>query len=368
MQQRNTYISIALAVAMVVGANAQNNNIVSFGDGVAGTDYDIDDPTGEITIYTANGNDYAFWAEDSSGGPGTGFIDNIILDDPDSMTGNFSLLIADPVYPNDPEEPGALHWDAGDLTFDDGTATVINVHLAGNLAGDGDIVCDDVTGTVKCGDIDNGITIQGDLTGSITANDVSGAITIDGNFNGDVTVNTLADFTGGDFGTTVDGDIAIAQGYSGTMTINELYSGDITVGGEMSGKIDLNGNMYSASITIGTPGANANLTGEIEMRAGGVVLVNGNVSSGGLIDVNTFLSGQLEVTGDLDGGIYVVSEIASTGRIHIVGNHNGQIDIARDLDKGGRIKIDGNVTQTDASTPAIHIHGWLDGEERNREK
>jgi hypothetical protein len=111
MQQRNIFMSIAVAVAVAASVSAQTNNIVSFGDGVAGTDYDIADATGEITIYTANGNDYAFWAEDNGGGPGTGFIESIILDDPGSMTGNFTLLIADPDYPNDPDKPGALNWE-----------------------------------------------------------------------------------------------------------------------------------------------------------------------------------------------------------------------------------------------------------------
>jgi hypothetical protein len=194
MQLRNIYMSIAIVMAAAASANAQNH-IESFGGVVAGTDYDIADATGEITIYTANGNDYAFWAEDSGAGPGTGFIDDIILDDPESMTGNFTLLIADPNYPNDPKKPGALQWNAGDLRYDAGTSTLINVHLAGDLASDGDIGCDNITGTVMCQDVIHNVTIDyGSLTGSFTANDITGTITIvRGRLNGSLTANTLGD-------------------------------------------------------------------------------------------------------------------------------------------------------------------------------
>jgi len=150
MRQRNIYMSIAIVVAMPLTVRAAND-IHSFGGGDYGTDYEISDAEGIITIYNANGIAYAFWAEDSGAGPGTGFIDDIILDDPESMTGNFTLLIADPNYPNDPNKPGAFNWDAGVLTYAAGTATVINVHLAGDLAGGGAISCHDVSGTISVG-------------------------------------------------------------------------------------------------------------------------------------------------------------------------------------------------------------------------
>ena len=357
---------------------------------------------GDIQLWSGNPNDVTLTVDSATiNAPGTfKFQAEDVSENLDAIG---SITVADGVTgtvivyierDTDDDSPGATNVGAIDLTNNQGaslTGNLAELRITGDLATANDVVCDNITGTVVCGDVDNDITLTGALTGNMTVSDISGNIAIGGNLgqNGppattftagdvtgsitisgylwdDVTVNTMADFTVEDSGSdTVTGDIAIAQGYSGTMIIWDALSGNITVGGEMSGLIDMNRNMVNGSITIGTDETNANLTGEIEVRAGATIVVNGNVSSGGLIDGRTWLSKPVQVTGNLSGGIAVVGAISPNGSITIGGNvtSTGSIDIGGDLDKPGRIDIVGAVSQTDATTPAIHIHGWLDGAE-----
>jgi len=172
----------------------------------------------------------------------------------------------------DDNSPGATNVGAINLTNDQGanlTGNLAELRITGNLATEGDVTCDNITGnvdvggsvdisgapatSVTVGDISGDIQIDGDLRASWTAEDVTGTIAIDGDLLGGVSVNTLANFTAGDAtSNALHGNVTIAQGYSATMIMNDTYYGQITVGGEMSGRIDINGNMVGASITVGT--------------------------------------------------------------------------------------------------------------------
>jgi len=117
---------VILAVAHGLPVLAQNV-ITQWGDVPPGA-YDIDQQAGEILILEGGGYAFKFYAEDPPGSPGTGVINNITVDP--NAVGDFSLLIAYPVDPNDPNSPvapneaGALDWNEGDLTYTGGTSTV----------------------------------------------------------------------------------------------------------------------------------------------------------------------------------------------------------------------------------------------------
>ena len=97
---------------------------------------------------------------------------------------------------------------------------IVDLDISGNLATEDDVVCDNITGTVTCGDVVNDIILDQSLTGSMTvgdvtgnisiggdvgalpspytvfsADDVTGSFTISGDLWDHVSVNTLADFT-----------------------------------------------------------------------------------------------------------------------------------------------------------------------------
>jgi hypothetical protein len=120
----------------------------SWGDGTAGTEFSWYPNENRLVILDGNGNDYKFWVHDGSEEPNTGVIDNITVYDPNDNIGDFSLLIGYPLDPNDPNsavdpnKPGALHWKAGDLTYDGGTSTIVGIHLAGNIATEGNVECE----------------------------------------------------------------------------------------------------------------------------------------------------------------------------------------------------------------------------------
>ena len=122
-------------VACVVGANA--DVLESWGEGTPGTDFTWFPDENSLIIHHGNGLNYKFWVHDGSEEPGTGLIDNITVHQ--DATGDFSLLIGYPVDPNDPNsavdpnEPGVLDWNQGNLEYAGGTSTVTGVKVAGTL-------------------------------------------------------------------------------------------------------------------------------------------------------------------------------------------------------------------------------------------
>jgi len=138
-------------------AAGQTNWITSWGDGTLDEEWSIDQFAAEIRILRANGNTYKFYAEDPPGSPGTGVINNITVDP--NAAGDFSLLIAYPLDPNDPNSPvdpneaGALDWNEGNLTYAGGTSTVTGVKVAGLLSEPGKpIHIDRLDGSIDVGE------------------------------------------------------------------------------------------------------------------------------------------------------------------------------------------------------------------------
>ena len=103
--------AVAACLATVAATSAQTNTIVEW-SGADPNAYTIYQPQATITIDNPGGHTFKFYAHDGSGTPGTGIINNITLDDPNTATGDFSLMIADP---NDPNKAGVLHWKTDSL-------------------------------------------------------------------------------------------------------------------------------------------------------------------------------------------------------------------------------------------------------------
>jgi hypothetical protein len=134
------HVTLATAVLFAATAQtvvAQTNEIVEWG-GVDPNAYTIDQFARTIQIDIPGNHTFKFYAVDESAEPGTGIIDNITVHK--DATGDFSLLIAYPVDPNDPNSPvdpneaGALDWNEGDLRYAGGTSTVTGVKVAGLLS------------------------------------------------------------------------------------------------------------------------------------------------------------------------------------------------------------------------------------------
>jgi hypothetical protein len=163
-----TISAIALMSCIAV---ASADVLVSWGDGVQEVDYDWLPDLNVLTIYHGNGLDYKFWFHDGSEEPGTGVIDNITVDP--NAVGDFSLLIAYPLDPNDPNSPvdpneaGALDWSAGDLTYAGGTSTVTGVKVAGVLAAPTkQVAVDRLDGWIEVGGAVDSLKIARWLSGS----------------------------------------------------------------------------------------------------------------------------------------------------------------------------------------------------------
>ena len=255
MNVRRLSVSVVCMASMAT-AYAQTNTIVEWSgaDPNAYTIYQFDRA---ITINDPGGHTFKFYAHDSSGDPNTGVINSITLADPNTATGDFSLLIGYPLDPNDPNspvdpnKPGALHWKAGDLTYDGGTSTILGIHLAGNICGDGEGHHDNII----CEIIDGDITVGGSLSevgpGApnlrvLQADEITGNITLGGMY-GDIETGALVgDVEVGDtWGGRTPGDFRIHSGYAGTMlfTDEDGYVGSIDVEGDFTGMLTVEGVM-----------------------------------------------------------------------------------------------------------------------------
>ena len=97
----------------------------------------------------------------------------------------------------------------------DDTSEIVDINISGNLAADGDVSCDSVTGD---------ITIGGNTYNTLDLGDVdsSSTITITKDLEGTLSANTLGNvLIYGDAGPiAVPGDIIIAQNYAGTINVD----------------------------------------------------------------------------------------------------------------------------------------------------
>ena len=228
---RLRFVVFACFSAYVTGASA--DVLVSWGDGTVGTDF-LWSPTSNQLVIVNSGNDYKFWVHDGGGDPNSGVIDSITLDDPNSLTGDFSLLIGYPLDPNDPNsavdpnKPRALHWIAGDLTYDGGTSTILGIRLAGNIVGsraDENVICDVINGDINVagvlavgyGGAPQARKLQAtSITGDITLGGMVGDIVTTGSLDGDVEV-------GDTWGGRTPGGFVIKSDYSGTIGSDDAW-------------------------------------------------------------------------------------------------------------------------------------------------
>ena len=133
----------------------------------------------------------------------------------DGVTGEVTVYIE---RDTDDDSPGATNMGAINLTNNQGaslTGNLAELRISGNLATDGDVSCDSVTGdifvglntynTLDLGDVDSSstITITKDLEGTLSAN-TPGNVLIYGD------AGPIA----------VPGDIIIAQNYAGTINVD----------------------------------------------------------------------------------------------------------------------------------------------------
>ena len=226
---------ICLAAFLGLAApGAYADYITSWGQGTYGTDFTIDQFAGSIEILRGSGLEYKFYSETSQGSGEPGVINNITIDDPNSLTGDFSLLIGYPLDPNDPNsavdpnKPRALHWIAGDLTYDGGTSTILGIHLAGNIVGsraDENVICDVINGDINVA----GVLAVGyggaPETRKLQANSITGDITLGGMVGDIVTTGSLdGDVEVGDtWGGRTPGGFVIKSDYSGTIGSDDAW-------------------------------------------------------------------------------------------------------------------------------------------------
>ena len=246
----------------------------------AGSGYTIHD---EETIEIWAAGTYYFQSYDGSS---PAKIENIWVNA--SVSGTVTIYIAQD--PNDwvegVEGPGASNlWEMNidyntAIPPDDINGVIGKMWLSGSIGRIGSgvqkILADSADGEIKVG----GTIIDGDALEVHTPGDV----TIEG-----VLVNP------------VQGNIKIANDYSGTLTINHSFSGDLMIG-------DPN-----------DPNAAANLAGSISISG------------------------------------------VNTGLVNVTGDSSGTISIGSNLNAPGRIVIDGDVSQSDPNVPVIHIGGGVVG-------
>ena len=107
----------------------------------------------------------------------------------------------------------------------DDTSEIVDINISGNLAADGDVSCDSVTGDIFVGLNTYNTLDLGDV-------DSSSTITITKDLEGTLSANTLGNvLIYGDSGPiAVPGDIIIAQNYAGTINVDHSYCGKIQIG------------------------------------------------------------------------------------------------------------------------------------------
>jgi hypothetical protein len=265
-------IVTGLAVPVGVASNVINEHSGYYEEGV------------HYTILTSGGNDYAvlinegsdsdhiwkFEAYDSETDD-PGYIDYIRIDPTDTV-GHIKLsIVGAPGHTYGADDVKEIDL----LTNADDTTEIVDITILGDLATDGDVSCDNITGNI---DVGGNITTGGDvicdsITGDIDvdgtldecglpvhklqANSVTGDIDLGGLW-GDIDVGSLANLTVGDTpGGRTPGNITVGQAYGATLTINDGYTGTITIEGDLTGTIDINGIVLGQVVIEGDVDASA---------------------------------------------------------------------------------------------------------------
>ncbi|MGE0760185.1 MAG: hypothetical protein AB7O38_24445 [Pirellulaceae bacterium] len=187
------------------------DHITEWGSNELGTDYDVSQDLGTVTILQGGGRHYKFYSETNLGSHIPGVINNITIDP--GATGNILITIrGDGV--NGPTLYGASQLSASDLRYGPGASDVCTLkacYIGGGVATadtvyidlldgpfhsaliSGDVVIQGVNAPTGPGD-ELGITIDGDLSGSLTIDghanraisifgDVSGSLSVLGDLN-----------------------------------------------------------------------------------------------------------------------------------------------------------------------------------------
>jgi hypothetical protein len=255
---------------------------------------------------------------------------NRIDTDPLGVTGTVRLIVAaDPGFPA--RTYGARTIRAIDLSTAD-TGEIAGMNISGDLATEGDVICDNITGDVfVLGRLDLYTGARHDLI----VGTASGALTFQGGAWGYIKAGTLGDVYLGNFSPGyTQTEITITNTYAGMLTIADVFNGALTIGDPD----DPNDPNDSVAIS--------DLTGEINITGNnmGEILVTGDVATDALITIRS-------------GG--TTSGEALYNAIQIDGDLAGRINVRGGLTSAGRINIGGNVSQTDPVAPAIQIRGML---------
>lgn len=181
-------------------------------------------------------------------------INNITVYDPNDNIGDFSLLIGYPLDPNDPnsavdpDKPGALHVNDGDLRYDGGASTVMGIYLAGDLATEDNVYLESVSGDIYIAgklhedghpqELTYDLVVDGDIDGNIFIEELHGEILVpNGTVSGNITTGTVP------FTPRTGGGVDIGGSYSAAISINDGFDGRIAIGGGLvnGGRIDVMG-------------------------------------------------------------------------------------------------------------------------------
>lgn len=200
----------------------------------------IDHNARQATIYSGvSGQTFVFEArtENYEGGAwvddGPAEIDFIVADE---NAGYVTITI----LPTGAHTEGAASVKAINLGEDGVIGEIAGMTISGNLATDGDVSCDSITGAITVtGTLDdNDVAIH-----KLMATNVTAAITLGGLY-GDIEAGTLDDLTIGNQAGITAGNITISEEYAGSMSINAVYSGCIHLLDDLSGSIASTGTFY----------------------------------------------------------------------------------------------------------------------------
>jgi hypothetical protein len=159
---------------------------------------------------------------------------------------------------------------------------IAGITISGNLATEGNVSCDSITGPVTVGgtlddDVDNGHLLA--------ATSVTGAITLTGGLIGHINVGTLGDITIGDAPGICDGNITIANEYTGAFNMTEAFRGDLVLHNNLAGSIHITGTYYGHIVVDGdlvAPNGAITLTGNIIPNRGlPAIRIHGSITGSG---------------------------------------------------------------------------------------
>ena len=159
----------------------------------------------------------------------------------DGVTGEVIVYIE---RDTDNDSPGATNVGAINLTNNQGanlTGNLAELRITGDLATEGDVVCDAITGPITVGG-----TLDDDVSNGhkLAATSVTGAITLTGGLIGDIDVGALGDITIGNADDICDGNITIANEYTGAFNMTDSFRGNLVLHNNLAGSINITGTYY----------------------------------------------------------------------------------------------------------------------------